>query len=140
LPAWPGRGAAAAACSSIDSSGNAAGCHCCSCITAGGSSSEARPASACCCCVAGASPGAGGCSSLHRLRSDAMTAMTEASAVARAAEHLELEITRSRSDSMPGGAHNHAHFQVRQPASLASSSNRLHATSWRLWLFAKAYL
>jgi hypothetical protein len=38
--------------------------------------------------------------------------MTEAAAVARAAEHLELEITRSRSDSMAGGVHNHAHFQV----------------------------
>jgi hypothetical protein len=68
----------------------------------------ARPVSACCCCVTGA--GASGCSvGLHRLRSDAMT---EASTVARAAEHLELEITRSRSDSLPGGAHNHAHFQV----------------------------
>jgi hypothetical protein len=77
---------------------------------------------------------------LHRLRSDAMTAMTEASTVARAAEHLELEITRSRSDSMAGGAHNHAHFQVR-PASIFSwhhkpcrsfKFERLYAASWRL--------
>lgn len=35
--------------------------------------------------------------------------MTEASTVARAAEHLELEIMHSAGAA---GSHNHAHFQV----------------------------
>jgi hypothetical protein len=116
LPIWQPRNIsepAAAACS-VDSSSCAAGCRCCGgSSTAASGSNVAHPASACCCCcgcMAGASQGAAACcGGLHRLRSDAMT---EAAAVARAAEHLELEITRSRSDSMAGGAHNHAHFQV----------------------------
>ncbi|KAF6250335.1 ZIP zinc transporter-domain-containing protein [Scenedesmus sp. NREL 46B-D3] len=50
--------------------------------------------------------------------------MTEASTVARAAEHLELEITRSQSEGLAAGAHNHAHFQVflsHQPLSFATT-------------------